>query len=63
MWILYQVAQTRVLSATFGYHLTYLVISVALLGVGSGATLSGLVDRRKRRPSVPLGGVRGYRRR
>src|SRR5438034_587314 len=52
--LLFQVAQTRVFSATFGYHLTYLVISVALLGVGSGATLSGLVDRRERRPSVPL---------
>jgi spermidine synthase len=52
--LLFQVAQTRVFSATFGYHLTYLVISVALLGVGSGATLSALVDRRTRRPSVPL---------
>src|SRR5438445_3165654 len=52
--LLFQVAQTRVFSATLGYHLTYLVISVALLGVGSGATLSGLVDRRRRRPSVPM---------
>src|SRR2546421_5342067 len=50
--LLFQVAQTRVFSATLGYHLTYLVISVALLGVGSGATLSALVDRRRTRPSV-----------
>src|SRR5688572_29479706 len=44
--LLFQVAQTRLFSASYGYHLTYLVISVALLGVGSGATLSGVFDRR-----------------
>lgn len=50
--LLFQVAQTRIFSASYGYHLTYLVISVALLGVGSGATLSGLFDRRARRPGL-----------
>src|SRR6184192_1821921 len=50
--LLFQVAQTRLFSASYGYHLTYLVISVSLLGVGSGATLSGLFDRRLRRPSL-----------
>jgi len=50
--LLFQVAQTRLFSASYGYHLTYLVISVSLLGVGSGATLSGLLDRRSSRPSV-----------
>ncbi len=50
--LLFQVAQTRLFSASYGYHLTYLVISVALLGVGSGATLSGVFDRRPRRPSL-----------
>ena len=48
--LLFQVAQTRLFSATFGYHLTYLVISISLLGVGWGATLSALFDARPRRP-------------
>jgi hypothetical protein len=50
--LLFQVAQTRVFSASYGYHLTYLVISVSLLGVGSGATLSAIFDRRPRRPGL-----------
>src|SRR5881397_60133 len=51
--LLFQVAQTRLFSASFGYHLAYLVISVSLLGVGFGATLSALFDRRARRPGPP----------
>jgi hypothetical protein len=50
--LLFQVAQTRLFSASYGYHLTYLVISVSLLGVGSGATLSAILDRRSWRPSL-----------
>src|SRR2546423_4282547 len=50
--LLFQVAQTRLFSSSYGYHLTYLVISVSLLGVGSGATLSGVFDRRSQRPSL-----------
>ena len=50
--LLFQVAQTRLFSAAFGYHLTYLVISVSLLGVGWGATLSAVFDTRSRRPSL-----------
>jgi hypothetical protein len=50
--LLFQVAQTRLFSASYGYHLTYLVISVSLLGVGSGATLSAIFDRRPRRPGL-----------
>jgi spermidine synthase len=50
--LLFQVAQTRLFSAAFGYHLTYLVISVALLGVGWGATLCAVFDARPRRPSL-----------
>src|SRR5438132_8559440 len=50
--LLFQVAQTRLFSASYGDHLTYLVISVSLLGVGSGATLSGIFDSRARRPGV-----------
>jgi hypothetical protein len=50
--LLFQVAQTRLFSAAFGYHLTYLVISVSLLGVGWGATLCAVFDARSRRPSV-----------
>ena len=51
--MVFQVAQTRLFSASFGYHLAYLVISVSLLGVGFGATLSALVDRGARRPGRP----------
>src|SRR5437867_1379386 len=51
--MVFQVAQTRLFSASFGYHLAYLVISVSLLGVGFGATLSALFDRRARRPGAP----------
>ena len=50
--LLFQVAQTRLFSASYGYHLTYLVISVALLGVGSGATLSAIFDGRPKRPGL-----------
>src|SRR2546425_2467661 len=50
--LLFQVAQTRLFSAAFGYHLTYLVISVSLLGVGWGATLSAVFDARARSPSL-----------
>src|SRR2546430_9909750 len=50
--LLFHFAQTRLFSAAFGYHLTYLVISVALLGVGWGATLSAVFDARSRRPSL-----------
>lgn len=49
--LLFQVAQTRLFSASLGYHLTYLVISVSLLGVGAGASCSALIDRRSTRPS------------
>lgn len=52
--LLFQVAQTRLFSASYGYHLTYLVISVSLLGVGSGATLSGIFDRRSKRPGLAI---------
>src|SRR2546421_12968256 len=50
--LLFQVAQTGLFSSSYGYHLTYLVISVSLLGFGSGAPLSGVSDRRSRRPSL-----------
>src|SRR3989475_8940081 len=50
--LLFQVAQTRLFSAVFGYHLTYLVISVSLLGVGWGAPLPAVSDARPGRPSL-----------
>lgn len=55
--LIFQVAQTRLFSASFGYHLTYLVLSISLLGVGIGSTCSVLLDRRPSRPSVGLLGL------
>ena len=52
--LIFQVAQTRLFSATLGYHLTYLVLSVSLLGVGIGSTCSVLLDRRQARPDLSL---------
>jgi spermidine synthase len=50
--LLFQVAQTRLFSATLGYHLTFVAVSIALLGVGAGATAAALLDRRASRPST-----------
>src|SRR6267143_5661211 len=44
--LLFQFAQTRLFSATLGYHLSFLVVSGALMGVAIGATAAALVDRR-----------------
>jgi spermidine synthase len=49
--LLFQVAQTRLFSATLGYHLTFVAVSIALLGVGAGATAAASLDGRARRPS------------
>ncbi|HTH71672.1 MAG TPA: hypothetical protein VL493_10375 [Candidatus Saccharimonadales bacterium] len=48
--LLFQFAQTRLFSATLGYHLSFLVVSGALLGVALGGTAAALVDDRTRRP-------------
>ena len=50
--LLFQIAQTRLFSATLGYHLTFVAVSIALLGVGAGATAAALLDRRPSRPST-----------
>jgi len=50
--LLFQIAQTRLFSATLGYHLTFVAVSIALLGVGAGATAAALLDRRSGRPST-----------
>jgi len=50
--LLFQVAQTRLFSATLGYHLTFVAVSIALLGVGAGAAAATLVDRRPSAPST-----------
>ena len=52
--LLFQFAQTRLFSATLDYHLTFLVLSGALLGVGAGATASAVIDGRARRPTSAL---------
>ena len=43
--LLFQFAQTRLFSATLGYHLTFLVVSGALMGVAIGATAAATLDR------------------
>src|SRR6266511_5394054 len=50
--LLFQIAQTRLFSATLGYHLTFVAVSIALLGVGAGATAAALIDRRSSVPST-----------
>src|SRR5712692_8184080 len=50
--LLFQVAQTRLFSATLGYHLTFVAISIALLGVGAGGSAAALIDRRAFAPST-----------
>jgi len=47
--LLFQFAQTRLFSATLGYHLTFLVVSGALMGVAIGATAAATLDRGRRR--------------
>jgi len=50
--LLFQVAQTRLFSATLGYHLTFVAVSIALLGVGAGASAAALIDRHPRSPGT-----------
>src|SRR6266511_4245144 len=50
--LLFQVAQTRLFSATLGYHLTFVAVSIALLGVAAGATAATLIDWRPSSPST-----------
>ena len=47
--LLFQFAQTRLFSATLGYHLTFLVVSGALMGVAIGATAAATLDRERQR--------------
>ena len=49
--LLFQFVQTRLFSAMLDYHLTFLVVSGALLGVAGGGTAAAVVDVRPRRPS------------
>ena len=49
--LLFQFVQTRMFSAMLDYHLTFLVVSGALLGVAGGGTAAAVVDVRARRPS------------
>lgn len=48
--LLFQFAQTRLFSAALDYHLTFLVISGALLGVGAAGTASAVADGSRWRP-------------
>jgi hypothetical protein len=50
--LLFQFAQTRLFSATLSYHLTFLVVSGALLGVAGAGTAAAIIDHRPRRPST-----------
>src|SRR2546430_6280923 len=46
--LLFQFAQTRLFSATLGYHLSFLVVSGALMGVAIGAAAAATLDRAPR---------------
>src|SRR5438132_987224 len=46
--LLFQFAQTRLFSATLGYHLSFLVVSGALMGVAIGAAAAARLDRASR---------------
>jgi len=48
--LLFQFAQTRLFSSTLGYHLSFLVVSGALLGVALGGTAAAIFDDTARRP-------------
>ena len=49
--LLFQFVQTRLFSAMLDYHLTFFVVSGALLGVACGAAAAAVVDVRPRPPS------------
>jgi len=49
--LLFQFVQTRLFSTMLDYHLTFLVVSGALLGVGGGATAAAVADKTARRPT------------
>ena len=49
--LLFQFVQTRMFSAMLDYHLTFLVVSGALLGVAGGGTAAAVIDVRARQPS------------
>ena len=52
--LLFQFVQTRLFSTMLDYHLTFLVVSGALLGVAAGAAAAAAVDGGPRRPSSAL---------
>lgn len=52
--LLFQFVQTRLFSAMLDYHLTFFVVSGALLGVAAGAAAAAVVDVRPHRPSSAL---------
>lgn len=43
----YEIGLTRVFSISQGYHFAYMVISIALLGIGAGGAVISLVDDRR----------------
>lgn len=49
--LLFQFVQTRLFSTMLDHHLTFLVVSGALLGVAGAGTAAAVVDVRARRPS------------
>lgn len=52
--LLFQFVQTRLFSTMLDYHLTFLVVSGALLGVAAGAAAAAAVDGSPGRPSSAL---------
>ena len=56
--ILLQIALTRVFAIMLWHHLTYMVVSIALLGFGASGSI--LTARRRKSEEPPFGALSGY---
>ncbi len=52
--ITYEITLLRIFSLSLGYHFAFMVISIAMLGLGASGTLLALYPRLKQSRSIPL---------